>query len=52
MCQRLNIGNMDDLLTFAVPISTISPLLSSLESKLEPVPEGGHKSEAVYGGHG
>ncbi len=43
---------MDDLLTLAVPISTISPSLSPLEGKPEPVPGEEHKSEAVYRGHG
>jgi hypothetical protein len=60
MCQRFGrVGGseahrcgMDDLLALAAPVSTVPPSPSPLEGKPEPVPGGGHKSEAVYGGHG
>jgi hypothetical protein len=48
----MNTGGMDDLLVLAAPVSAVPPSPSSLEGKSEPVPGGGHKSEAVYGGHG
>jgi hypothetical protein len=43
---------MNDLLVLAASILTMSFSPSPLKGKPEPVPEGGHKLEAVYGGHG